>query len=87
MTWDAAVDLQGDAVSYNVRVSTTPDFSSTDIVNATSIATELSIAKLSPGVYYMKVTARDNKGVVQNAFDRSEVAGKTYHGVFRFEVI
>jgi len=87
LTWDAAVDLQGDAVSYIVRVSTTPDFSSADIVNASSTATELGIAKLSPGVYYMKVTARDSKGIVQNAFDRSEVGGKTYHGVFRFEVI
>ncbi len=83
--WDTAVDLQGDVVSYTVQVSTTPDFNSL-VKNETTQATELIIPKLANGVYYLKVIAKDSKGNSQVAFDRVDKSGKTYFGIYGFEV-
>ena len=83
--WDTAVDLQGDSVTYTVQVSTTPDFKAF-VKNETTQATEIIIPKLSNGVYYLKVIAKDSKGNIQVAFDRTDIAGKTYFGVYDFEV-
>ena len=83
--WDAAVDLQGDSVTYTVQVSTTPDFKAF-VKNETTQATEIILPKLTNGVYYLKVIAKDSKGNTQVAFDRTDVAGKAYFGVYGFEV-
>lgn len=83
--WDTAVDLQGDVVSYTVQVSTTPDFATFE-KNETTQATELITPKLTNGVYYLKVIAKDSKGNSQIAYDRVDKSGKTYFGVLGFEV-
>lgn len=83
--WDAAVDLQGDPVSYTVQISTTPDFA-VIFKEAQTNATELLIPKPTNGVYYLKVSAKDNKGNTQVAFDRTDIGDKSYFGVYRFEV-
>ena len=83
--WDAALDLQGDSVTYTVQVSTTPDFKAF-VKNETTQATEIILPKLTNGVYYLKVIAKDSKGNIQVAFDRTDVAGKAYFGVYGFEV-
>lgn len=87
--WDAAVDLQGDTVSYNVKIATNPNFSTGTVVKDQNLTqTELLLAKsdLPNGTYYLKVTAKDSKGNTQNAFDVEYVANKKYFGVFGFEV-
>jgi len=83
--WDTAVDLQGDSVTYTVQVSTTPDFKAF-VKNETTQATEIIMPKLANGVYYLKVIAKDSKGNIQVAFDRTDIAGKTYFGIYDFEV-
>lgn len=83
--WDTAVDLQGDSVSYHLELSTTPDFK-TLLKTQTLTDTELLLAKPTNGIYYLKVTAKDSKGHIQNGFDKATVASKTYFGVYSFEV-
>lgn len=83
--WDVATDLQGDAVNYTVQWSTSPDFK-TVLGQQNLTATEIMMPKLPNGVYYLKVTAKDSKGNIQQAFDRAVVADKTYFGVYGFEV-
>lgn len=83
--WDVATDLQGDAVNYTVQWSTSPDFN-TVVGQQNLTTTEVIMPKLPNGVYYLKVTAKDSKGNIQNAFDRAVVANKTYFGVYGFEV-
>lgn len=83
--WDVATDLQGDAVSYTVQWSTSPDFK-TVLGQQNLNATEVIMPKLPNGVYYLKVTAKDSKGNTQQGFDSAVVANKTYFGVYGFEV-
>ena len=85
LTWDTAVDLQGDMVTYTIQISNTPDFS----VLQTNVSTkdaQYSIPKLANGIYYLKVSASDSKGNTQVAFDRTDIGSKVYFGVYRFEV-
>ena len=87
--WDASIDLQGDGLSYNVKIATKPNFEAGSIVKEQNLSqTELLLAKsaLANGVYYLKVTAKDSKGNLQNAFDTATVTGKKYFGVYAFEV-
>jgi spore coat protein H len=88
LTWDAAVDLQGDAVTYTVELATTPDFAAGTVraQQAGLSATALQIPLLANGSYYLRVTARDAKGNTQHAFDHTVVAGKTYHGVLAVSI-
>lgn len=82
LAWDEAIDLQGDPVTYTVQVSLTPNFSSLVLQTEVSGSTSLLISKLPNGIFYLKVTARDNKGNVQNAFDRfDDPAHVSYFGV------
>jgi spore coat protein H len=83
LTWDAATDLQGDAVTYRVELATAPDFASGSVVVSRSGlgATELLVPKLADGSYYLRVSAVDAKGNTQQAFDRVSVGGKTWFGV------
>lgn len=83
LAWDAAVDLQGDAVTYTVELGTSPAFAAgTVLVSQTDLtATELLVPRLADGTYFLRVTARDAKGNTQQAFDRAVQAGKTWFGV------
>lgn len=88
LTWDAAVDLQGDAVTYTVELATSPDFAAgTVLLQSTGLsATERPTPRLANGSYYLRVTARDATGHTQSSFDRAVVAKKTYFGVLALNV-
>ncbi|MBK7050193.1 MAG: CotH kinase family protein [Rhodoferax sp.] len=87
LSWDAAIDLQGDAVTYTVQVSTSPSFSTVLQQTEVSGSTSLLIPKMVNGKFYLKVTAKDSKGNVQNAFDRVDVSGAApYFGVSAYTV-
>ena len=87
LSWDAAIDLQGDAVTYTVQVSTSPSFSTVLQQTEVSGNTSLLIPKMANGKFYLKVTAKDSKGNVQNAFDRVDVSGAApYFGVSAYTV-
>ena len=93
--WEAAVDLQGDAVSYAVQVASQPDFAASSVkLNQTGVTTtSVSMAALPAGTYYMKVVATDSKGNQQIAFDTTTETSTTatggsnkYFGVLKFVV-
>lgn len=86
LTWDASVDLQGDAVTYEVSIASQPDFASPSILrHALGVtATSLEVEPLPNGTYYMKVVASDSKGNTQQAYDRTDENGRAYFGVYRF---
>jgi len=84
--WDAAFDLQGDAVTYTVQVSQNPAFSTVFYETGVSRGTTLLIPKPANGTYYLKVTARDSKGNTQSAFDRFDVGSNRYFGVLAYAV-
>jgi hypothetical protein len=89
--WDAAVDLQGDAVTYTVQLATSPDFASGSVLIANALngssTTYLYTAPTGvlSGTYYLKVTS-SSKGAfgrtyVQNAFDTFDLGATRYFGV------
>jgi len=87
--WDKSVDLEGDAIVYDVNVSTDCEFN-TSIIAITNIS-ETNISKqvaLSSGTYYVRVRSkeRDNPSHWQEAFDRLRACGKTRFGVVSFNV-
>lgn len=88
LSWDAAVDLQNDAVTYTVEVASQPDFQADSLkYRASGVSpTTVSIDVLPAGNYYLRVIARDAKGNTQGAFNRVDQGGKTYFGVLSFVV-
>jgi hypothetical protein len=89
--WDAAVDLQGDAVTYTVQLATSPDFASGSVLLANaqngSSTTYLYTAPAGvlSGTYFLKVTASSKDAIgrvfIQNAFDTFDVGVTRYFGV------
>jgi spore coat protein H len=89
--WDAAVDLQGDAVTYTAQLATTPNFATGSVlVTNAQIGSNTTYLYTAPtgvlsGTYYLKVTASSKdafgRTYVQNAFDRFDVGGTRYFGV------
>jgi spore coat protein H len=86
LTWDKSVDLQNDAVSYEVGIARQPDFAASSvIVRQSGVAdTRLETTMLPNGTYYMRVLATDSKGYTQEAFDRTDEGGHAYFGVRKF---
>ncbi len=68
-TWEAAIDLQGDTVTYDLEISDKPEFAPGDIkfsinnLTGTSYATQWM---LPAGDYFYKVTARDASNPKEN---------------------
>jgi len=88
LTWDPSVDLQNDAVTYQVSIARQPNFSEESIVLLRTgvTGTRLETDPLPNGDYYMKVLAVDSKGYTQEAFDRLDENGGTYFGVIKFSL-
>lgn len=69
INWDKAYDFQGDQIHYNVTISSDP-FEKNIIIKKEDInETELIVERLKPGKYYLKITAEDTDGNIQQAFD------------------
>ena len=63
VTWEPSHDFQGDHITYDIHVSTTPDFKESNIVYQVKglIDTEYRHNILLPtNNYFLKITARDN---------------------------
>ena len=90
LSWDQAVDLQGDAVIYTVQVAATPTMANPVVdVTQAQVGNEFPTydgAMLPNGLYYMKVSARDSKGNTQSAFDTLDLPSGRYFGVRAFLV-
>jgi len=91
LKWDAAVDLQGEEVVYDITLATTPDFA-TPLFSAKDVnVTEYKInIDLQPNTdYFLKIIAKvkENESIYQIAFDEYYAPdGTIYHGVLKFEV-
>ena len=67
--WDESVDLQGDSVTYDLEISTSPSFAPNTIayskkgISGTTFTTQWMLPK---GKYYLRMTSRDNVNPTQN---------------------
>jgi spore coat protein H len=88
--WDRAVDLQGDAVKYDLQISTTPDFATLAFERTGHSEILMMVNEdLPAGTYYWRVTARDAKDPTNNwqvAFDEVRKDATRYMGVGTFVV-
>jgi spore coat protein H len=88
LSWDEAVDFQGDAVSYTAEVARQPDFAADSLVFGQSGLTDTEVELPAPpaGTYYLRVTARDARGHEQSADDDVETPEGLSLGVREFTV-
>lgn len=75
LIWDASYDVNGEDITYDLYLST--DYNLEEIIEErhdlrTPIA---SMELLSPGTYYLRVTATNESGYTQDCFDYVSVRG------------
>ena len=96
-TWKPAYDVTGHDITYELQVSTSPEFNADDIVvNATGIDGAAGLveyyedaSQLRSGAHYARLTARasnDPDRFWQISLNRLDQDGNRYHGVMRFTV-
>ena len=80
-SWEEAVDLQDDNVTYNFFLSKDLAFENTIINIKNIVKTEYAITSLEDGKYYWKVEAIDSEGNIQIASDiYKNIRGDKYYG-------
>lgn len=88
--WDASFDLQGDALTYDFKLSKSPDLASPLVEKAGLTEPRHTVSEpLAPGTYYWQVIVRDAKAPAshwQLPFDTFEAGGLRHHGVREFKV-
>ena len=86
--WDASYDFAGELIYYDVQAAKDWSFAENRIVfSSTRQLGPTARAPLpEPGVYYWKVTASNERGKGQTAFDQVTTATGTHDGMRRFEV-
>ncbi|MBH5320703.1 exopolysaccharide Pel transporter PelG [Paenibacillus sp. GSMTC-2017] len=85
--WDMSYDLQGDDLSYDIDVAKDPLFTQIVVQEKELTETKWTTDKVSPGIYYWRVTARDSHGSSNVSFDYYlDPEGDFYYGMREFEV-
>lgn len=86
-SWDASFDLQGDALTYDLKVARDPGLQDV-VAEKPGLAATSAELPLAAGRYFYTVTIRDAAGEWQIPFTNheDEAAGKKYDGVEMFEV-
>ena len=93
LSWHAAFDPQGDAVSYDIDISTTPDFQAGTIKRSITGITSNTFSTYwnhPAGDYFYRAVVRDSGGHWQNARDRyvtniGQENETEYYNAFDFE--
>ena len=89
LSWNSSVDLEGDAIVYDVTVASDVNFTKKVLFksNVTERVVNENI-ELQNGLYYLKVLSKElqNEAHYQIAFDQTESEGQVYYGVLEFEV-
>lgn len=93
-TWEEAIDLQGDNVTYDLEIADKPEFSPADIKFSIKNLTDTTYTTqwmLPHGDYYYRVTARDTSNPEENwqlSFEEIyvEETGLTAYGVEPFTI-
>jgi len=92
INWDASIDLEGDPIVYDLKVSTDANLSNdaTNIINlsnleATSYSQNINLAQ---GLYYIQVISREknNPQNYQVSYEQVTVNDVNLYGVLEFEV-
>ncbi len=87
--WTASYDFQGDMITYNIDISSSPDFETIAYHKEGIVDTEFIIEtkNLKPGIYYWRVGIKDAKGNEQIAFDEYiDESRKHFFGIREFLV-
>lgn len=88
-SWDESFDLQGDELTYDLLVGTSPDLRADSLLverlgmTATSVETSPAFA---PGSYFAQVVIRDDDDPINNYQTCSEISSDEYPGVLEFKV-
>ncbi len=88
LSWGDAYDFDGEFVRYTVQVARDWSFEPDTIVYESSaqLAAEALLPLPDPGVYYWRVTAQNESGYTQSAFDQVETGTGVHTGMRRFTV-
>lgn len=87
LEWSPSYDFQGDAISYDIQLSTSPDFTPSSIIKTvTGLNTTQYVVDwdLPVNNYYIRILARDSANPVdhwQVAFNEYSFNNRDYHGV------
>ena len=90
-SWEESYDLQGDDITYDLTISTDPNFAAGDIVyEDDTSSTSVDITTLTSGTYYYRVIIRDDADPDTNwqmPFSYyTDDAGTDYQGMKQFTV-
>ena len=94
ITWNKSFDLQGNDITYDLEIASTPEFKASDIkysikkLKKDDFSTTWMLPK---GTYYLRITARDNVNPQENwqyAFNEfyDETRDKIFFGVDQFTI-
>ena len=87
LDWSPSYDLQGDSITYDIQISTKPEFTSSTIVeNITGLTTTDYVYNwnLPTDFYYVRILARDSANPIEHwqvAFNEYLFNNHEYHGV------
>lgn len=89
IAWNASYDFDGEFITYDVQIATDWTFDSSTLVweSKNQLATEATAPLLPAGTYYWRVTAVNEGGHTQAAFDQVETATGVHTGMRTFTVL
>jgi len=88
LSWEAAYDFEGDFVRYDVQVASDWTFEPETILweNLGQLAVSARLDMPPPGTYYWRVTATNERGFTQIAFDHVITSSGMHAGMRAFTV-
>ena len=86
LSWDAAYDFDGEFVRYDVQVSSDWDFAQVLFEKTGTLETRAELPVPEEGEYFWRVTAKNESGRKQVAFDSIVTASGAHHGMRRFVI-
>lgn len=86
LNWDAAYDFDDEFIRYDVQVATDWTFDEETLVFESLDQLELhaDMPMPEPGVYYLRVTATNESGYTQIAFDKVDTDSGSHESMIRF---
>lgn len=88
LDWNSSFDFNGEFIAYTVQIAGDWNFASDSVVwESENLLGTSAVAPLLPaGTYYWRVTARNDSGNTQMAFDQVETASGVHAGMRTFTV-
>ncbi|MDD3214947.1 MAG: CotH kinase family protein [Eubacteriales bacterium] len=88
LDWNASFDFNGEFIAYDVQIANDWTFNAASIVWESNdlLGTGATAPRLPAGTYYWRVTAENDSGNTQTAFDQVETATGVHTGMRTFTV-